>query len=63
MNDRLKAQQDLYIEDVERLLKRPVDIIEVKAIKKAFSRHWSSLDAAKRIGGNSDRIDRQNDFA
>lgn len=59
----VELQQDLYIKDVERLLKRKADTVEIKAIKNAFSRQWSSLQTAKTITGSTDRVDRQNDFA
>ena len=58
-----EIQQNLYIKEVERLLKRRADNVEQHAIKTAFKRQWSSLDTAKLISGASDRIDRQNDFA
>lgn len=63
MNETLELQQNLYVKDVERLLKRRADIVEMKAIRDAFVRQWSSIETAKLITGVSDRVDRQNDFA
>lgn len=63
MNEIIELKRNLYVKDVERLLKRQVDSVEVKAIKTAFSRHRSSIETAKLITGSTDRVDRQNDFA
>ncbi len=63
MNEITEIQQNLYLQDVERLLKRPVDRVEKTAIKVAFARQWSSIDTAKVLAGANDRVDRQNDFA
>lgn len=63
MNEMLELQQSLYLKEVERLLKRRADIVEMKAIKDAFIRHWNSIETARSITGASNRVDRQNDFA
>ena len=63
MNEMLELQQSLYLKEVERLLKRPADIVEMKAIKDAFVRQWNSIETARLITGASNRVDRQNDFA
>ena len=62
-NNALEMRKNLYMKDVERLLRRPVDGVEKTAINIAFGRHWSSLETAKVITGANDRVDRQNDFA
>ncbi len=63
MTEITEIQQNLYMKDVERLLKRKADLIEKRAIKNAFNRHWSSVETAKILTGANDRVDRQNDFA
>ena len=63
MNETSQLKQDLYVQDVERLLKRHVDSAEAKAIKIAFTQQRSAIETAKLITGNSERIDRQNDVA
>ena len=63
MNKKIAIQQKLYVKEVERLIKRPADIIEISAIKSAYSRHRSSLETAKLLDRSSDRVDRQNDLA
>lgn len=63
MTEITEIQQNLYMKDVERLLKRKADVVEKKAIKSAFDRHWSSVATAKILTGANDRVDRQNDFA
>lgn len=63
MNEMLELQQNLYLKEVERLLKRRADIVEMRAIKDAFVRQWDSIETARLISGASNRVDRQNDFA
>lgn len=63
MSEMLELQQNLYLKEVERLLKRRADIVEKKAIQDAFVRQWNCIETARLITGKSNRVDRQNDFA
>ncbi|HEY3698596.1 MAG TPA: hypothetical protein VGK97_04635 [Spongiibacteraceae bacterium] len=56
-------QRRLYVQEVERLLKRNIDATDIKAIQNAFAQHRSAIETANLITGNSARIDRQNDVA
>lgn len=56
-------QRKLYVQEVERLLKRNADDSDLKAIQVAFTQQRSAIETANLIAGNSARIDRQNDVA
>src|SRR4051794_26652498 len=51
MTEIVEIKQNLYMKDVERLLKRKADLVEKRAIKSAFDRHWSSVETAKVLTG------------
>ena len=63
VNEKIAIKQTLYVKEVERLIMRPADILEIIAIKSAYSRHRSSIETAKLLSRSSDRVDRQNDLA
>ena len=49
VNERIESQQQLYIRELERLLVRRSDIVEIQAVKDAFVRQWTAIEAAKLI--------------